>query len=292
MRPLGADTTTVEQTPDPPPTEGHRDGVAKLVCAAPMLRRAAAPTTSLPEGIGSGRTWDYRFTWVRDASITLQGPFIGGERDLTEHTIPRLSGWRDSGPARTGNQAWGQRQLDIYGALLDAAYTLRDQLEGMALGTRVFLMAAVEAAVARWRDDDQGRWGMRGQPRPYLHSKLMGRVALERGIAMADHLDAGEHVARWAVERDELREAILREGWNESVGAYTQYVGPRALATVHRHRLRAQRGGLRGPLHPRPTQNWTTLPRRRRIETALKAEVLVAQQSYVDHQVHKHKYAR
>jgi len=148
----------------------------------------AAPTTSLPEGVGSGRTWDYRFTWVRDASMTLQGLFIaacpeeagrffsflaraagtqldrgldlqimfgvGGERDLTEHTIARLSGWRDSGPVRTGNEAWGQRQLDVYGALLDAAYTLRDQLKYMELGTQVFLVAAVEAAAARWRQDD------------------------------------------------------------------------------------------------------------------------------------------
>jgi len=148
----------------------------------------AAPTTSLPEGTGSGRTWDYRFTWVRDASMTLQGLFIaacpeeagrffsflaraagtqldrgldlqimfgvGGERDLTEHTIARLSGWRDSGPVRTGNEAWGQRQLDVYGALLDAAYTLRDQLKYMELGTQVFLVAAVQAAAARWRQDD------------------------------------------------------------------------------------------------------------------------------------------
>jgi len=223
----------------------------------------AAPTTSLPEGIGSGRTWDYRFTWVRDASMTLQGLFIaacpeeagrffaflsraagtqldrgldlqimfgvGGERDLTEHTIPRLTGWRHSGPVRTGNEAWGQRQLDVYGAVLDAAHTLRDQLVDMTEGTQIFLVAAVEAAAARWRDDDQGIWEVRGPPRPYLHSKLMCWVALDRGIAMADHLEAGDRVERWAVQRDEVREAILREGWNERVGAYTQYFGSDTL---------------------------------------------------------------
>ncbi len=161
----------------------------------------AAPTTSLPEGVGSGRTWDYRFTWVRDASMTLQGLFIaacpeeagrffsflsravgtqldrgldlqimygvGGERDLSEQEIPRLSGWRGCGPVRVGNQAWGQRQLDVYGAVLDAAYTLHAQLSDLAAGTRMFLVAAVEAAATRWREDDQGIWEMRGQPRPY-----------------------------------------------------------------------------------------------------------------------------
>jgi len=223
----------------------------------------AAPTTSLPEGVGSGRTWDYRFTWVRDASMTLQGLFIaacpdeaarffsflsraagtqldrgldlqimfgvGGERDLTEHTIARLSGWRDSGPVRTGNEAWGQRQLDVYGALLDAAYTLRDQLSDLAAGTRMFLVAAVEAAAARWREDDQGIWEVRGQPRPYLHSKLMCWVALDRGIAMAELLDATDRVPRWATERDELRETIVDRGWNDQVGAFTQYFGSTTL---------------------------------------------------------------
>jgi len=223
----------------------------------------AAPTTSLPEGIGSGRTWDYRFTWVRDASMTLQGLFIaacpeeagrffsflaraagtqldrgldlqimygvGGERDLTEHTIPRLSGWRHSGPVRTGNQAWGQRQLDVYGAVLDAAHTLREQLRDMSAGTQMFLVAAVEAAAARWREDDQGIWEVRGAPRPYLHSKLMCWVALDRGIVMAEQLDAGDRVERWAVQREELREAIVGEGWNDAAGAFTQYFGSNTL---------------------------------------------------------------
>jgi len=223
----------------------------------------AAPTTSLPEGVGSGRTWDYRFTWVRDASMTLQGLFIaacpeeagrffsflsraagtqldrgldlqimygvGGERDLSEQEIPRLSGWRGCGPVRVGNQAWGQRQLDVYGAVLDAAYTLRAQLSDLAAGTRMFLVAAVEAAATRWREDDQGIWEMRGPPRPYVHSKLMCWVALDRGIAMAELLDSTDRVAQWSAERDELREAILRRGWNDRVGAFTQYFGSATL---------------------------------------------------------------
>ncbi len=220
----------------------------------------AAPTTSLPEGIGSGRTWDYRYTWVRDASMTLQGLYvaacpdeagrffaflsraaatqldrglhlqimfgIGGERDLTEREVPHLSGWRDSGPVRVGNEAWGQHQLDVYGALLDAAFTLRLQLAALDEPTRLFLVAAVDAAASRWREDDQGIWEIRGAARPFLHSKLMCWVALDRGIEMADQLRLGDaETAAWTLARDELHEAILDLGWNEGVGAFTQSFG-------------------------------------------------------------------
>ena len=219
----------------------------------------AAPTTSLPAG-GQGRTWDYRYTWVRDASMTLQGLWIaacpqeagrffeflataaatqlhrgvdlqimfgvGGERDLSERELAHLSGWRDNGPVRAGNGAWAQRQLDVYGALLDAAYTLREQLGEMDPGTRGFLLAAVDAAAARWEDDDQGIWEIRGPAREYLHSKLMCWVALDRGLAMRDALRPDpEQVRRWTTARDALREAITTRGWNDRVGAYTQAFG-------------------------------------------------------------------
>ncbi len=220
----------------------------------------AAPTTSLPEGVGSGRTWDYRYAWVRDASMTMQGLFVaacpdeagrffsflataaatqldrgldlqimygvGGERDLSERELPFLSGWRGSGPVRVGNDAWRQRQLDVYGAVLDAAHTLRAQLSDMAEATRSFLVAAVEAAAARWRDDDQGIWEIRGRARPYLHSKLMCWVALDRGLAMADllHVDAQRKQA-WETGRAEIRETILANGWSERAGAFTQSFG-------------------------------------------------------------------
>ena len=141
---------------------------------APSGALVAAPTTSLPEGVGSGRTWDYRFTWVRDASMTLKGLWvaacpdeasrffsflstaaatqldrgmllqimfgIGGERDLSERQLAHLTGWRDSGPVRVGNEAWKQSQLDVYGALLDAAYTLREQLGDLDEPSRSFLV--------------------------------------------------------------------------------------------------------------------------------------------------------
>jgi len=219
----------------------------------------AAPTTSLPEGVGSGRTWDYRFTWVRDASMTLQGLYVAacpdeaarffaflaraaatqlqrgvdlqimfavdGRRDLTETELPHLSGWRGSGPVRVGNGAWNQKQLDVYGAVVDAAHTLRDQLAVVDDGTRRFLVAAVDAAAERWDDDDQGIWEVRGPARPFLHSKLMCWVALDRGVAMAEQLGAAARVEAWTETREEIRAVILERGWSERADAYAQYLG-------------------------------------------------------------------
>jgi len=220
----------------------------------------AAPTTSLPEGVGSARTWDYRFTWVRDASMTMQGLWIaacpeeagrffsflataastqlergldlqimfgiGGERDLSERELPHLGGWRDSAPVRTGNDAWSQRQLDVYGSLLDAAHTVREQLGGVDDVTRRFLVAAVDTAAERWQTDDQGIWEMRGPARPYLHSKLMCWVAVDRGLAMSDALRPDEEkTAAWSTARDAIRDAILTQGWSDGAGAFTQSFG-------------------------------------------------------------------
>ncbi len=220
----------------------------------------AAPTTSLPEGVGSARTWDYRFTWVRDASMTMQGLWVaacpdeaehffsflataastqldrgidlqimfgvGAERDLFERELAHLSGWRDSAPVRVGNDAWSQRQLDVYGAVLDAAYTLREQLGKIDAATRDFLTAAVDAAVARWDQEDQGIWEIRGPARHYLHSKLMCWVAVDRGLAMASTLGAdAAKVAEWTATRDTLRSTIEELGWSERAGAFTQHFG-------------------------------------------------------------------
>ena len=224
----------------------------------------AAATTSLPEGVGSGRTWDYRYTWVRDASMAMQGLYVAacpdeaehffsflsraagsqlqrgqhlqvmfgvaGERRLPEREIDDLSGWRDSGPVREGNGAWQQSQLDVYGAVLDAAFTLRSQLGDLDETTRGFLVAAVDAAAASWQQDDQGIWEMRGAARPYLHSKLMCWVALDRGIALSDRLAVdADTVTGWERSREQVRAAILDRGWNAQVGAFTQSFGSDAL---------------------------------------------------------------
>ena len=223
----------------------------------------AAPTTSLPETAGGSRNWDYRYSWVRDASFTLQalwvaacpdeaGKFfdyisgaaasqarrgadlqimfgVGGERDLTERVLPHLAGWRGSSPIRVGNGAWNQRQLDVYGELLDAASRLPDQLDHLGSATKQFLADLADTAATRWTEKDQGIWEVRGEPRDFLYSKLMCWVALDRAVALADRLNAADRVDAWKSTRDEIADAIINKGWNESVGAFTQSFGSEDL---------------------------------------------------------------
>jgi GH15 family glucan-1,4-alpha-glucosidase len=150
---------------------------------------------------------------------------IGGERDLTERELPHLSGWRDSAPVRVGNGAWNQRQLDVYGELLGAVHRLSDQLGTLDRATLQFLTEIADAAAARWTEQDQGIWEVRGPPRDFLYSKLMCWVALDRAIALADPLGAQDRVERWRSTRDEIRRAILERGWSDRAGAFTQAFG-------------------------------------------------------------------
>jgi GH15 family glucan-1,4-alpha-glucosidase len=223
----------------------------------------AAPTTSLPETEGGERNWDYRYAWVRDASFTLQALWvaacpdeadkfveyitsaaasqvrtgtdlqimfgIGGEHDLTERELPHLSGWRSSSPVRVGNGAWSQRQLDVYGELLDAAYVLREQLDARSLIGSQFFVDLADLAARRWIEQDQGIWEVRGEPRHFLYSKLMCWVALDRAIKLADRFDAADHVDGWTRTRDEIADEILERGWNDEVGAFTQSFGSEDL---------------------------------------------------------------
>lgn len=237
----------------------HSGRVLQALSYQPTGAIVAAPTTSLPESVGGERNWDYRYSWIRDASFTLDalwvaacpdeaGVFfswltgavasslhdgadlqimfgIGGEHDLTERVLPHLPGWRDSRPVRIGNGAWSQRQLDVYGELLDAAVRLREQLEGMDEPTKGFLVHVADSAAARWKEQDQGIWEVRSEPRDFLYSKLMCWVALDRAIALAP-LIGGEHRVRdWTATREEIRKAILSRGWSETAGAFTQAFG-------------------------------------------------------------------
>ncbi|HYY20121.1 MAG TPA: glycoside hydrolase family 15 protein, partial [Streptosporangiaceae bacterium] len=221
----------------------HSGRVLQALTYAPTGAIVAAPTTSLPETVGGERNWDYRYTWVRDASLTMEalwvaacpdeaGKFfgfladaaasqlhrgmdlqimfgIGGEHDLSERELPHLAGWRDSRPVRVGNGAWTQRQLDVYGELLGAAQRLVDQLGELDPVTRRFLTAAADTAASRWKEKDQGIWEIRGEPRDFLYSKLMCWVALNRAIALAAQLGAQHKVPDWTAARDQIRAAIL-----------------------------------------------------------------------------------
>src|SRR5207237_2880737 len=135
----------------------------------------------------------------------------------------------NSAPVRVGNDAWNQRQLDVYGELLDAAARLPEQVARLNPVNRAFLADLADAAAARWRDKDQGIWEIRGEPRDCLHSKLMCWVALDRAIVLADVLEANDRVDGWKDTREEIAEAILTRGWNETAGAFTQSFGSEEL---------------------------------------------------------------
>ncbi len=217
----------------------------------------AAATTSLPEELGGALNWDYRFAWLRDVSLTLQALWVAacpheadrffdwlaaavghvgdaplqimygveGERDLTEHTLDHLSGYRDSRPVRVGNDAWKQRQLDVLGEILFAAHLLRDQLRPFDEPTRDLLVTLADQAARDWRQPDAGMWESRDEPRHYTSSKVMCWVALDRATALADDLGDGARPEEWARARDEIRDAVLEQAWSEPAGAYAGAFG-------------------------------------------------------------------
>jgi GH15 family glucan-1,4-alpha-glucosidase len=241
----------------------HSGRVLQALTFAPTGAIVAAPTTSLPETVGGERNWDYRYTWVRDASLTMEALWVaacpdeankffaflaaaaasqlqrgmdlqimfgvGGERDLSERELTHLAGWRDSRPVRVGNGAWSQRQLDVYGELLGAAQRLIQQLGELDPLTQRFLTAAADTAASRWKEKDQGIWEIRGEPRDFLYSKLMCWAALNRAIDIAPQLNAQSRVGEWAAVRDEIRAAILEQGWSDQAGAFTQAFGSQDL---------------------------------------------------------------
>jgi alpha,alpha-trehalase len=126
---------------------------------------------------------------------------------------------------RVGNGAWTQRQVDVYGELLAAVDRLRDQLGEPDPATRQFLVAAADTAARRWTEKDQGIWEIRGTEQDFLYSKVMCWVALDRAIALADKIGAADRVAGWQQSADEIRATVLRAGWSERAGAFTQYFG-------------------------------------------------------------------
>jgi GH15 family glucan-1,4-alpha-glucosidase len=217
----------------------------------------AAATTSLPELLGGDLNFDYRFAWLRDLSLTVRSLWIAacpheprrlfdwfataagrnggelvqimygveGERDLTEHPLDHLAGYRDSRPVRVGNEAWRQKQLDVLGEVIDAAHILRDQLGDLDSPVREMLVTLADRAAADWSIADAGMWETRDAERHYTSSKVMCWVALDRAIDLAPRLGSGADVARWTAARDAVRNAVLTQAWNQQAGAYTGAFG-------------------------------------------------------------------
>ncbi|MFJ6164898.1 glycoside hydrolase family 15 protein [Micromonospora orduensis] len=222
----------------------------------------AALTSSLPEQVGGDRNYDYRYSWLRDFSLTMRALWVAacpdetsrlfawaarsigrfgdepvpvlfgveGERDLSEHHCNHLRGYRDSRPVRVGNDAWRQRQLDVPGEVIGAVWRLRDYLgETFDEELREMVLGLTEQVAATWHLPDRGIWETRDEERHYVSSKVSCWLTMDRAVGLADRLGEQADKRRWAVVRDEIREAVLREGWNDRIGAFTGAFGSAEL---------------------------------------------------------------
>jgi alpha,alpha-trehalase len=216
----------------------------------------AAATTSIPEKIGSDRTWDYRYNWIRDAKFTVQAlhdtghrgeareyfrwfmdvvqcdpaeiqPVYGlhGETDLDERVLEHLSGYRNTRPVRIGNGAAPQWQLDAYGTIVQAAYeTIQaDEETSLTDDEWTALCTQIDYVCDHWDEPDAGIWEFRDESRHFLHSKLLCWVALDRGIEMANDEGFDAPLERWREEREAVREAIEERGYSEAAGSFVQH---------------------------------------------------------------------
>jgi GH15 family glucan-1,4-alpha-glucosidase len=232
----------------------------KALTYAPSGGIVAAATTSLPEALGGVRNWDYRYCWLRDATLTLLALVragyddearawrnwllraiagrpeevqimygIAGERRLTELELEWLSGYEGSAPVRIGNAASRQRQLDVYGEVLDALYHAR--LAGLepSKDAWALMRKLLQWLEKGWREPDEGIWEVRGPRRHFTHSKVMAWVAFDRAVRMIEEDGLDGPVDRWRALREEIHDEVCREALSDKLGAFTQSYGMERL---------------------------------------------------------------
>lgn len=229
--------------------------VLKLLSNPESGAIAAAPTTSLPEHIGGVRNWDYRYAWIRDASFTSQALFhsghdkesqdfrrymsgilsrtedpslirimygLNGEADLEEQIVENLSGYKNSSPVRIGNDAAKQRQLDIYGELLNAIYETTRYGETVSHKSWQFIKHIVDYVCLAWNEKDSGIWEVRGKDRHFVYSKLMCWVAVDRAIKVSSLRGFKAPIEKWEKVRGLIKQAILERGYSRKLNSFVQ----------------------------------------------------------------------
>ena len=225
---------------------------------APTGALVAAGTTSLPETPGGERNWDYRYSWIRDSAFALWGLYstgfdseadaffefvadrtdngqdlqvmygVGGERELKEHTLDHLSGYEGAKPVRIGNDAWNQRQNDVWGVFLDSVYLHTKSRNRISERAWPLVMAQVDAAIVHWREPDRGIWEVRGEPKHFTSSKMYCWVALDRGARLARRRGDEALTDKWQAVADEIHADVLAHGLDDR-GVFTQHYGGTAL---------------------------------------------------------------
>jgi GH15 family glucan-1,4-alpha-glucosidase len=234
--------------------------VLKALTYAPTGGIVAAPTTSLPEWIGGVRNWDYRYCWLRDATLTLLALLnagyveeaaqwrrwllravagdpadvqimysVAGERRLTEFELPWLRGYEGSAPVRVGNAASEQLQIDVFGEVMDALFLARSHglpKEKSAWSLQKLLLAYLEDI---WAEPDEGIWEIRGERRHFVHSKVMAWVAFDRAVRSVETQGMDGPLEKWRTLRDTIHQEVCDQGFDPELGSFTQSYGSKQL---------------------------------------------------------------